>query len=103
MCYNRPAYKNIKIYQVVKMRADQDDTKRDITINAIYELTEQGKNNISSADIRKDIELKFELKDIDLYLILNRLSKEGCINEIQPLKNIVSLYPTDAVVSFVKK
>jgi hypothetical protein len=103
MCYHKPAYKNITIYQVVKMRADQDNTKRDITINAIYELTEHGKNNISSADIRKDIELKFELKDIDLYLILNRLSKEGCINEIQPLSNLVSPYPRDAVVSFVKK
>jgi patatin-like phospholipase/acyl hydrolase len=85
------------------MRADQDDTKRDIAINAIYELTEQGKNNISSADIRKDIELKFELKDIDLYLILNRLLKEGCINEIEPLKNLIGAYPKNAVVSFVKK
>ena len=85
------------------MRADQDDTKRNITINAIYELTDQGKNNINTADIRKNIELKFELKNIDLYLILNRLSKEGCINEIEPLKNLISPYPKNAVVSFVKK
>ncbi len=85
------------------MRADQDDTKRNITIDAIYELTEQGKNNISSADIRKDIELKFELEGIDLYLILNRLSKEGCINEIEPLQNLIRKPSRNAVVSFVKK
>jgi hypothetical protein len=55
------------------MRADKDDSKRNITINAIYELTEQGKNNISTADIRKDIKLKFEQKGINFYLILDSL------------------------------
>jgi hypothetical protein len=64
------------------MRADQDDIKRNLTINAIYELTEQGKNNISTADIRKDIELKFELEGIDFYLILDRLSKLGGVTRM---------------------
>jgi hypothetical protein len=81
------------------MRADQDDIKRNLTINAIYELTEQGKNNISTADIRKDIEFKFELEGIDFYLILDRLSNEGFINEIEPLKNLIGTPPKNAVVS----
>ena len=56
------------------MRADKDNIKRNITIKAIEKLTvekltEPGKNNISSVDIRKEIEGKFELEDIDFYLI----------------------------------
>lgn len=87
------------VYQVVKMRADKDDIKLNLTINAIYELTEQGKNNISTADIRKEIEQKFELEDIDFYLILDRLSKEGFINEVEPLKNLSGTPPKNAVFS----
>ena len=81
------------------MRADKDDIKRNITINAIYQLTEKGKKTINTADIRKDIELKFELESIDFYLILDRLSKEGFINEIEPLKILIGTPPKNAVVS----
>ena len=81
------------------MRADQDDIKRNLTINAIYELTEQGKNNISTADIRQEIEGKFELEDIDFYFILDRLLSEGFIEEIEPLKNLIGTPPKNAVVS----
>jgi len=81
------------------MRADQDNIKRNITIKAIEELTEPGKNNINTADIRKKIELEFELEGIDFYLILNRLLNEGFIEEIEPLKNLIGTPPKNAVVS----
>jgi len=86
------------------MRADKDNIKRNITIKAIEKLTvekltEQGKNNISTADIRKEIEGKFELEDIDFYLILDRLLSEGFIKEIEPLKNLIGTTPKNAVVS----
>jgi len=86
------------------MRADKDNIKRKITIKAIEKLTvekltEQGKNNISTADIRKEIEGKFELEDIDFYLILDRLLSEGFIEEIEPLKNLIGTPPKNAVVS----
>jgi len=83
------------------MRADKDNIKRNITIKAIEKLTvdkltEPGKNNISTADIRKEIEGKFELEDIDFYLILDRLLSEGFIEEIEPL---IGTPPKNAVVS----
>jgi hypothetical protein len=86
------------------MRADKDNIKRNITIKAIEKLTvgkltEQGKNNISTADIRKEIEGKFELEDIDFYLILDRLLSEGFIEEVEPLKNLIDTPPKNAVVS----
>jgi hypothetical protein len=86
------------------MRADKDNIKRNITIKAIEKLTvekltEPGKNNISAADIRKEIEGKFELEDIDFYLILDRLLSEGFIEEIEPLKNLIGTPPKNAVVS----
>jgi hypothetical protein len=87
------------------MRADKDNIKRNITIKAIEKLTveklteQPGKNNISTADIRKEIEGKFELEDIDFYLILDRLLSEGFIEEIEPLKNLISTPPKNAVVS----
>jgi hypothetical protein len=81
------------------MRADKDNIKRNITIKAIEKLTGSGKNNISIADIRKEIEGKFELEEIDFYLILDRLLNEGFINEIEPLKNLIGTPPKNAVVS----
>jgi hypothetical protein len=81
------------------MRADKDKIKRNITIKAIEELTEPGKDNINTADIRKKIELKFELEGIDFYLILDRLLNEGFIEEIEPIKNLIGTPPKDAVVS----
>ena len=81
------------------MRADKDNIKRNLTIKAINKLTEPGKNNISTADIRKEIEVKFELEEIDFYLILDRLLNEGFINEIEPLKNLIGTPPKNAVVS----
>jgi hypothetical protein len=86
------------------MRADKDNIKRNITIKAIEKLTveklaEPGKNNISTADIRKEIEGKLELEDIDFYLILDRLLSEGFIEEIEPLKNLIGTPPKNAVVS----
>jgi len=84
---------------VIKMRADKDNIKRNITIKAIEELTEPGKDNINTADIRKKIELEFELEGIDFYLILDRLLNEGFIEEIEPIKNLIGTPPKDAVVS----
>jgi len=81
------------------MRADQDDIKRNITIKTIEELTEPGQNNINTADIRKKIELEFELEGRDFYLILCRLSMEGFIEEIEPLENLIGTPPKDVVVS----
>jgi hypothetical protein len=88
---------------VIKMRADKDNIKRNITIKAIEELTEPGKNNINTADIRKKIELEFELEGIDFYLILKGLLNEGLIEEIEPLKNLIGTPPKDAVVSITVK
>jgi hypothetical protein len=90
------------------MRADKDNIKRNITIKAIEKLTvekltEPDKNNINTADIRKEIEGKFELEDIDFYLILDRLLSEGFIEEIEPLKNLIGTPPKNAVVSITTK
>lgn len=81
------------------MSAYEDNVKQSIIIKAIYELTKQDKNNINTADIRKNVELELKLEDRDFYFILVCLSGKDFINEIEPLENLIGTPPKNAVVS----
>ena len=89
-------YKSLPLASVQTMYTTDKPDKPLYVLNTLYELTKEGRHNISNLDIRKYTKFQ-DIQNEELYDILKVLLDQGFISEIFSIKGLIGMSGYTAV------